>query len=245
MKDEFVSNVSHELRTPLTAIRGALGLLAARESGERLPRAQRMLEIAVSNTDRLTRLINDILDDARHESTDASLPCKACTASELILQAADLMRPMAEGAGLSLEVEAQPLPLLVNQDGILQVLTNLLSNAVKYSGPGSTIRLKVERGQDVAVFRVIDEGQGIPADKLESIFGRFQPVDASDTRRRGGTGLGLSICRSIVRRHRGEIWVESELGRGSTFIFTLPLAPSHDIVEVAEAETSNAKSDQI
>jgi PAS domain S-box-containing protein len=244
-KDEFVAIVSHELRTPLTAIRGALGLLAAGDpTGGQLPRTRRMLEIAVRNTERLTRLINDILDGARHESAEASLERKACTASELMLQAADLMRPMAEGAGLSIEVEAQPLPLFVNQDGILQVLTNLLSNAVKFSGPGSTIRLKVERGEGVAVLKVADEGQGIPPDKLESIFGRFQPVDASDTRRRGGTGLGLSICRSIVRRHGGEIWVESELGRGSTFIFTLPLTPPEKLVEAVDAGALGGKPSQ-
>jgi signal transduction histidine kinase len=146
-----------------------------------------------------------------------------CTASELMLQAADLMRSMAETSGIGLEVKAQSLSLCVNQDSILQVLTNLLSNAIKFSPHGSTVCLEAERDHEVAVFRVTDQGRGIPAEKLESIFGRFQPVDATDTRRRGGTGLGLSICRSIIRRHGGKIWAESEMGRGSTFIFTLPL----------------------
>jgi PAS domain S-box-containing protein len=232
MKDEFVSIVSHELRTPLTAIRGSLGLLAAgRPAAMESPRARRMLEIAVSNTDRLTRLINDILDVERLEAEHVTLPRGACTASELMLQAADLMRPVAETAGISLEVEAQAVPLCVNHDSILQVLTNLLSNAIKFSPPRSTVGLKIELNHDAAVFKVADRGPGIPADKLESIFGRFQPVDASDTRRRGGTGLGLSICRSIVRRHGGRIWAESELGRGSTFIFTLPLAAPEETAE--------------
>jgi PAS domain S-box-containing protein len=224
MKDEFVSVVSHELRTPLTAIRGSLGLLAAGLPSTLEPsRTRRMLEIAVTNTDRLTRLVNDILDAERLAAGHVDLVRADCTASELMLQAADLMRSMAETSGIGLEVKAQSLSLCVNQDSILQVLTNLLSNAIKFSPHGSTVCLEAERDHEVAVFRVTDQGRGIPAEKLESIFGRFQPVDATDTRRRGGTGLGLSICRSIIRRHGGKIWAESEMGRGSTFIFTLPL----------------------
>jgi PAS domain S-box-containing protein len=230
MKNEFVSVVSHELRTPLTAIRGSLGLLAAREPAvAKSPRARRMLEIAVNNTDRLTRLINDILDAERVEAPHVLLTRGTCRAADLMQQAADLMRPLADTAGVRLEVEAQVVPLFVNRDSILQVLTNLLSNAIKFSPPRSTISFKVAVNHDVAVFKVADQGPGIPSDKLESIFGRFQQVDASDSRRRGGTGLGLSICRSIVRRHGGRIWVESELGRGSTFVFTLPLPKPGDV----------------
>jgi PAS domain S-box-containing protein len=224
MKDEFVSVVSHELRTPLTAIRGALGLLAKGTLKSQPARAQHLLELATSNADRLTRLINDILDSARLEHGGPPLVRKLCEASELVAQAVDLMRPMAEAAGLAMTVNSDSFSLSVDPDAILQVLTNLLSNAIKFSPSGSEVRVEVARDDVRAVFRVIDHGQGIPADKLKSIFGRFQTVDASDTRKRGGSGLGLFICRGIVQRHGGKIWAESKPGSGSTLVFTLPLS---------------------
>jgi PAS domain S-box-containing protein len=223
MKDEFVSVVSHELRTPLTAIRGALGLLAKGKFKAQPGRAQHLLELAISNSDRLTRLINDILDSARLEHGGPPLVRKRCAAGELVTQAVDLMRPMAEAAAVEITVDSDAFNLSVDPDAILQVLTNLLSNAIKFSPAGSQVRVEAARDGVCAVFRVIDHGQGIPADKLKSIFGRFQTVDASDTRRRGGSGLGLFICRGIVQRHGGKIWAESKLGSGSTFVFTLPL----------------------
>ena len=222
LKDEFVSMVSHELRTPLTAIRGALWLLAADKSATFSQRIRRMLEIALNNTDRLTRLLNDILDCARWESTQAPLARKACSSLELVEQAAGLMRPLAETAGVALKTAVEPCALSVDPDAILQALSNLLSNAIKFSPAGSEVRMECYREDVWAVFRVIDRGPGIPADRLESIFGRFQPVDASDSRRKGGTGLGLYLCRTILERHGGRVWAESKLGQGSTFVVTLP-----------------------
>ena len=223
MKEEFVSMVSHELRVPLTAIRGALGLLAAQPRADEPERSRRMLEVAVNHTDRLIRLVGNILDSAHLESGAPLIP-QPCIASDLMLQAIELMRPMAESASVVLEVSPQQIPLSVDTDGILQVLSNLLGNAIKFSARGSMVRLECACEDGSAIFRVIDQGTGIPKEKLESIFGRFQPVDRSDSRRRGGTGLGLSICRGIVQRHGGKIWAESELGHGSTFVFTLPAA---------------------
>jgi len=108
-------------------------------------------------------------------------------------------------------------------DAIIQTLTNLLSNAIKFSPANSTITLSVQQKTDCVLFQISDQGRGIPADKLEAIFRRFQQVDASDSRDKGGTGLGLAICRSIIDQHGGQIWAESTLGVGSTFFFTLPL----------------------
>ncbi len=223
MKDGFVSMVSHELRTPLTAIRGALGLIGARSSGGLSDRDRRMVEIAINNTDRLVRLVNDVLDSERLESQEPALTRKSTTASALMLQAGDLMRSLAETDGVSLEIQPQDVTLNVDPDAILQALTNLLSNAIKFSPAGGMVRLECRQEDSKAEFRVTDQGPGIPPDKLESIFGRFQPVDASDSRRRGGTGLGLSICRAIAQRHGGQVRAESEPGHGSTFVFTLPL----------------------
>ncbi|MBW4497383.1 MAG: PAS domain S-box protein [Oscillatoria princeps RMCB-10] len=253
MKQEFVSTVSHELRTPLTSMRGALGLIASGLLVSQPEKAQRMLEIAVSNTDRLVRLINDILDLERIESGKIAMDKKRCNAADLMLQAAETMQPMAQKAGVTLSVvpvlgHPQGVPLLADPDRILQTLTNLLSNAIKFSRPGSTIWLTGEMrdegeantdceaahtdknrlihscaGCPCVLIAVKDQGRGIPADKLESVFERFQQVDASDARDKGGTGLGLAICRTIVQQHGGRIWAESVLGEGSTFYLSLPV----------------------
>ncbi|HMD99386.1 MAG TPA: response regulator [Terriglobia bacterium] len=225
MKNEFISVVSHELRTPLTSIRGALGLVASGRLGALPEKSQRMLDIAVTNTDRLVRLINEILDIERIESGRVVMARRTCDAAALVTQALDVMRPLAEKAGVSFSASACPCQLWADPDRILQTLTNLLSNAIKFSPPGGTVRVEAEfRGTDAVLFRVRDQGRGIPADKLDRIFERFEQVDASDAREKGGTGLGLAICRSIVQQHGGRIWVESVLGRGSDFCFTLPVA---------------------
>ncbi|HST60024.1 MAG TPA: response regulator [Longimicrobium sp.] len=240
MKDEFVSVVSHELRTPLTSIRGSLGLLAAGKLGEVPEKGRRMLEIAVQNTDRLVRLINDILDIERIESGTVTMELKPVDASELVHQSVEVMAAMAEKAGVRLYSWADRQPLEADPDRILQVLTNLLSNAIKFSPPESEVSLTTEVGDGEVAFRVRDAGRGIPADRLESIFERFSQVDSSDARDKGGTGLGLAICRSIVQQHGGRIWVESTPGEGSTFTFTLPSSfapapylPSADVVDDA------------
>jgi PAS domain S-box-containing protein len=234
MKDEFISVVSHELRTPLTSIRGSLGLLANGLLESHPEKAARMLQIAVSNTDRLVRLINDILDLERIQSGKVTMVNQVCNAADLTLQAADAMRTMADKAGVAIAVSSTPVELWADPDRIFQVLTNLLSNALKFSPEGGTVWLSAsltssglsefsETKTPEVLFEIKDQGRGIPRDKLESIFERFQQVDASDSRNKGGTGLGLAICRSIVEHHGGEIWVESVVGEGSSFYFTLPV----------------------
>ncbi|HLO48396.1 MAG TPA: PAS domain S-box protein [Kamptonema sp.] len=297
MKDEFISVISHELRTPLTSIHGALRLLASGLLDPQSQRGKRMLEIAVTNTDRLVRLINDILDLERMESKYSNRELQTCNAAELMVQAGDEMRAMAEKAGVTLSVQPIAALLWAIPDRLIQALTNLLSNAIKFSQPGATIWLtgevravkesvstsvtiteKVCCGGKQAIaphsmtlndansanlaseinlpealggtsrslktaspreelsnlsscskhnwevlIAVKDRGRGIPADKLETIFERFQQVDASDSRQKGGTGLGLAICRSILQQHGGRIWAESVLGEGSTFFLTLPV----------------------
>lgn len=225
MKDEFVSVVSHELRTPLTSIHGALGLLAGGLLGPLPEKSQRLLDIAVNNTNRLVRLVNDILDVERMKSGKITMQKQVCDAAALMTQAADEMRVVAEKTGIPLVISPQSAQVWADPDRIVQTLTNLLSNAIKFSLPGATVRLSTESQGEQILFQVEDQGRGIPADKLESIFGRFQQVDSSDSRKKGGTGLGLTICRNIVQQHGGHIWVESTLGKGSTFFFTLPASP--------------------
>jgi PAS domain S-box-containing protein len=222
MKDQFVSMVSHELRTPLTSIHGSLGLLTGGALGDMPPSAQRMLEIATTNTDRLVRLINDILDIERMESGAVRMQREVVDAARLVEQAVASMRSMASQGAVELVVQSEPVTVWADPDRITQVLVNLVSNAVKFSPEGAVVTVSLTLRGDDALFTVRDHGRGIPADKVDSIFGRFQQVDVADSRDKGGTGLGLAISESIVTQHDGRIWVESELGKGSTFLVTIP-----------------------
>ena len=222
LKDEFVSVVSHELRTPLTSIHGSLKLLTTGQLGQLEPQGQELLEIALNNTERLTRLINDVLDLERIESGRIKMIKVRCQVSDVLHQAAQAMMPMARTHGVKLQVAPIETYIYADPDHIEQTLTNLLSNAIKFSPRGEIVLLRAMEQPRQVLFKVIDHGRGIPEDKLETIFERFQQVDASDTRKHGGTGLGLAICREIVQHHDGRIWVTSIHGQGSTFCFTLP-----------------------
>ncbi|GAB4235739.1 MAG: hypothetical protein Kow00121_63210 [Elainellaceae cyanobacterium] len=242
MKNEFISVVSHELRTPLTSIRGALGILGAGVFNDRPEKAQHMLQIAINNSDRLVRLINDILSLERLESGKVQLVMERCQVADLMQQAVDSVQTIADQAAITLAVTPLSAILWAAPDAMIQTFTNLLSNAIKFSDTGDTVWLKAEirnygdQEQTTALspsfplvsssyilFTVQDQGRGIPDDKLELIFEQFQQVDVSDSRKKGGTGLGLTICRKIVQQHGGQIWVESKLGVGSTFYIALPL----------------------
>jgi signal transduction histidine kinase len=224
VKDEFLSVVGHELRTPLTSIRGSLGLLAGGVLGELPEDAANMVAVAVLNTERLGRMVNDILDIERMAAGGLVLEPAAVEATELVEQSIQVVQTTADAAGVTLRGDIAELTVLADADRIVQALVNLLGNAVKFSPRGATVMLTVSQHDDGALFSVHDNGRGIPADRLETIFERFRQVDASDAREKGGTGLGLPIARGIVEQHRGRMWAESRLGEGSTLSFTLPLA---------------------
>ncbi|QNI38298.1 response regulator [Edaphobacter albus] len=253
LKDEFISTVSHELRTPLTSIRGALGLLVSGTMGEMDPRALNLLRIATTNTDRLIRLINDILDLERMESGRAPLQIRRCSLHDLCQQAIETMTPMAENHTVHLEL----VPYVSGQTGstnslffdgdpdrILQVLTNLLSNAIKFSPPASTVRVHIDATSDSILVKVVDEGRGIPTDKLDSIFDRFEQVEHADAKQRGGTGLGLSICRSIVQQHSGSIWAQRNPIKGTTLFVMLPRTARASDLPLPETTPLGASSQQ-
>jgi PAS domain S-box-containing protein len=225
LKDEFISTVSHELRTPLTSIRGALGLLSAGILGNINDKATNLLRIAVTNSDRLVRLINDILDLERIQSGKEPITFRPMHLSDVVRQAIDGMQPVADAASVQLLHDTTQTEISGDPDRLLQVLTNLLSNAIKFSPPNSSVSVMTRPGANGVTLSVIDQGRGIPADKLEAIFGRFQQVDASDSRQKGGSGLGLAICRTIVHQHSGRIWAERNPVRGSTFRVFLPYKP--------------------
>ncbi|HKF50617.1 MAG TPA: PAS domain S-box protein [Terracidiphilus sp.] len=225
MKDEFISTVSHELRTPLTSLRASLGLISSGTLDRRPEKQRQMIEMAIGNCDRLVRLVNDILDFDKVEKGRLPLRRVPAEAVDLLRRAADIAYTAASQAKISFRIEAVPALALADEDRVLQVLSELITNAMKFSAPNTTIRLSAQpAGEREVCFAVEDQGQGIPPEKLEHIFNRFQQGDASDTRALGGTGLGLALCRSIVEQHGGQIWAESALGRGSRFLFTLPSA---------------------
>lgn len=226
LKDEFISTVSHELRTPLTSIRGALGLLSSGVLVDLNEKAAHLLRIALTNSDRLVRLINDILDLERIQSGREPLTFRPTELSDVVSQAIGDMQPVADAAGVQLLHDTSKAQIDADPYRLLQVLTNLLSNAVKFSPPNSTISIMLRPGVSGVTLSVIDHGRGIPADKLEAVFGRFQQVDASDSRQKGGSGLGLAICRSIVLQHSGRIWAERNPIRGTTFRVFLPYHPA-------------------
>ncbi len=226
MKDEFIAIVSHELRTPLTSIYGSLAMLASGLLDEEPARAKRLLKIAVDSTDRLTRLVNDILDVERIESGNVQMVKAIWAVSDLMRKAVEVVEPIADKAGITISVTDLPSQVWVDADRIIQTFTNLLNNAIKFSPRGATIWFTASKRTGQILFQIRDCGRGIPEDKLAVIFERFQQVDASDARNGDGTGLGLAICRSIIQQHGGQIWVESVLGAGSTFSFVLPRSPS-------------------
>ncbi len=223
MKDEFISVVSHELRTPLTALRGSLGLLASGRFDAAPEKRNRMLELATGNTDRLIRLVNDILDVERINSGGATFERREAVLSRLIEGAVEVVRPVAERSGVSIQWESPELRVWADPDRITQTLTNIIDNAVKFSPSGSSITVRAQRDHRMARVEIRDHGRGIPADKRELVFKRFQQVDTSDAREKGGSGLGLAIARSIVEQHDGKIWIADTDGAGTTFFFTIPL----------------------
>jgi len=231
MKDEFISTVSHELRTPLTSMRASLGLIASGSLDKRPEKQLQMVEMAIGNCDRLIRLVNDILDFDSVERGRLALHREPVEPMILLRRAADVAHDAAQQARIEFSITSNAPPVYADEERALQVLNELVTNAIKFSPPGTTIRLAAHpagvnaEGVSEVSFMVEDQGRGIAPEKLERIFERFQQGDASDSRDLGGTGLGLALCRSIVEQHGGRIWAESEVGKGSRFLFTLPVAP--------------------
>jgi signal transduction histidine kinase len=188
-----------------------------------------MVQMAIGNCERLTRLVNDILDFDSVEKGRLGLNRQPIQAAILLRRAAEASDGEAREAHISFEIDAAPAPVLVDGGRIVRVLHELVVNAIKFSAPETTIRLSAQPEGDLLGsgemrFAIEDQGRGIAADKLERIFERFEQGDASDTRQMGGTGLGLALCRSIVEQHGGRIWAESEVGKGTRILFTVPAA---------------------
>jgi len=245
MKDDFISTVSHELRTPLTSISGSLGLIAAGMAGAVAPDAGRLVTIAHRNSERLVRLINDILDLEKIESGNLAIRLEPLGAAGLAQAAIDAMRGYAAefDSRLVLEVLVGDALVLSSHDQLMQVFSNLLSNAIKFSPRGSVITLAVTRQGRAIRFGVRDRGPGVPPEVRQRIFERFVQADVGQESHRAGTGLGLSICRALIDRLGGTIDFTSS-AQGSEFFFLLPehepLDRTRPLVLVCEDDADTA-----
>ncbi len=224
LKNEFVSTVSHELRTPLTSIRGALGLIMGGVAGDISPKARAMVDIASKNSERLIRLINDILDIDKIESGKMIFNLQPVELMPLLELAIDINRAYGQQFDITFTLESSIAGVWVyaDSDRLIQALTNLLSNAAKFSSAGMSVLVSLARRGDILRIAIHDRGPGIPEKFREQLFQKFAQADASDARQKGGTGLGLSITKAIVEKLGGQIDVMIVPDVGSIFYIDLP-----------------------
>ena len=231
LKDDFVSTVSHELRTPLTSISGSLGLLIGGAAGPLPDPAARLLAIAQTNSQRLVRLVNDILDIEKMESGQIAFNFKRVETRALVGQAIEANRGFADGYRVQVRLDAASVAgeVHADPDRLVQVVTNLLSNAIKFSPPDGEVVVALQKRDDVVRISVRDHGPGIPADFRPHMFEKFAQADATDARRKGGTGLGLSIVKQIVSRLGGSVGFDDAPGGGT--VFHVDLAGREQVAE--------------
>lgn len=227
MKNDFVSMVSHELRTPLTSIKGYLDLLQSEQVGKLNDTQREFLNIVKTNTERMVQLINDLLDLSRIEAGRIELRPQVLDLADLIQTVVETMHPQlrAKQQNIVLAVSPDLPPVWGDHDRVIQILTNLVSNAHKYTPPAGTITIAARVSDTWARVDVTDTGIGLSQKDIAQLFSKFFRVQNRVVQNIPGTGLGLAITRSLVELHGGRIWVESTPGQGSTFSFTLPLAP--------------------
>ncbi|MGC2163931.1 MAG: ATP-binding protein [Silvibacterium sp.] len=229
MRRDFIANVSHELRTPLTSISGYVETLL--ESRYDLPGPTReFLAIILKNATRMNRLTEDLLALASVESGDYKVKTRPVAASALVRDALHALAGMVIDLDIKLDsADTTSSVVLADEDALTQVFGNLIENAVKYGKGGKQVIIGARDSEGCVEFFVQDFGPGIPSEHLGRIFERFYRVDKARSRESGGTGLGLAIAKHIILAHKGTIRVESELGSGATFLFTLPLAPAEPV----------------
>lgn len=224
LKNELISTVSHELRTPLTTMKEFVSIMSDGIAGPLTADQKEYLNMVMSDMNRLARIINDLLDISKLEAGRMELQKRLIDPGLLIKDQLASFRPEAESKKIALSVNLpSKLPqIYIDPDRITQVLVNLIGNALKFTPEGSSVTVKVEESADSIQIQVTDTGVGIAKDNFSKLFDRFQQINRKPGPGAKGTGLGLAISKSIVELHKGKIWVESEIGRGSIFVFTLP-----------------------
>jgi signal transduction histidine kinase len=240
IKNEFISTVSHELRTPLTSIHASLDLVANGAAGPIPRESMELVEIARTNSNRLVRLINELLDIQKIESGGATYNIRSLEIRTLVEQAIAANRDYADqfSVAIALRDDAVRARVEADPDRLIQVLTNLLSNAAKFSPSEALIQVSIERREEWIRVTVSDSGPGIPEAFRARVFEKFAQADASDSRRKSGTGLGLSISKAIIEKLGGRIDFETTLGKGSQFFFELP-----ELRTPLDAAASSARAD--
>ena len=223
IRQDFVANVSHELRTPLTTIKGYTETLLEGALKEEI--ASQFVQVIKKHTDRLTKIVEDLLMLSKIESREFQLNLEPITLPDLFEDVLGFIREAAGKKNITIIQNEIPSSLVIQADRnyLEQVLINLLDNAIKYTSTGGRITISaLETDQKEIQISVQDNGIGIPREDLPRIFERFYRVDKGRSQEMGGTGLGLSIVKHIIQAHGGRVWVESQIGKGSTFYFTLP-----------------------
>ncbi len=224
MMEEFITTVSHELRTPLTSVLGSLGLLIHGDGGPIPDKANKLVQMAYSNSGRLVRLVSDILDFEKMSAGKMKFQLKVQKLLPLIQQTINSNSALSRQSGVSIELVKSTPEVLVTCDAerLMQAVTNLLSNAIKFSAPGDQVEVALYRQQQNIRIAVTDHGPGIPEHAHSEIFKKFTQLDAPNPQNKGGIGLGLSIAKLITQKHDGIIYIESQPGVRTTFIIELP-----------------------
>jgi signal transduction histidine kinase len=225
LRDDLTSMIVHDLRTPLTSL--ITGLHTLRAIGELDEEREEILQMSLSGGERLLRMINDLLDISKMEDGSLKLDRASADAAGIIALAIEQIGPLAREKRIQLSAASEGAPaVMADDDKLLRILVNLMGNAVKFTPEGGKIAVRARRQENghSVLFCVEDSGEGIPEDKFDTIFERFGQVESRKAGRKMSTGLGLTFCKMAVEAHGGKIWVESELGRGSRFFFTIPAA---------------------
>ncbi|MCX5751901.1 MAG: HAMP domain-containing sensor histidine kinase [Candidatus Saganbacteria bacterium] len=245
---EFMSTISHELKTPLTVIQEGVLLLLEEKIGKVPPKQVSCLNLVLQNTKRMLRMVEDLLDISRINLGKARLNKKVTDLVDVVKKVHELFLPFSqkEGKELKTNLPSHPIYVYADEDRISQVLHNLLGNAFKFTPPEGQIVVEIFLVGENVRLAVADNGCGIPKDHLETIFDKFHQLDHGYGPGAKGLGLGLSICRDIIVMLGGRIWVESEVGRGSRFIFELPILPPYfeKLLKIVRGKTSNKKAVQ-
>jgi len=238
IKTDFVSIVSHEFRTPLTTIIVGVEMLKEGMLGDLTPRGKEVLEAIGADCERLSRLIDNLMELSRIESGTIYVEAEPTDVADLVQEAVRPLKFQAEKQGIELITDLAPNlpPVAADFNKAVWVLTNLVGNAMRYTDPGGTITVRIRQRGKRLFFSVEDTGCGIPKEDQEKIFRKYVQVSGSDHKGKGGVGLGLAIAKDIVMAHGGEIWVDSEIGKGTTFTFTFPVYYGKGSVSLPEVD---------
>lgn len=236
LKDNFLSMVSHELWSPLTTVQGYISFVKDEKAGPLSNQQKEILAITDEQVEHLSHLISELIDISKIEADKFEIKLECLNVKTTVDKVIESFRQQANDKNIILDnrLPKQISPILADRKRIVQILNNILGNAIKFSPPGTRVFVNSKEGDKTVEFSIVDEGIGIPADKLAKVFGKFYQVDSRSKRRYGGCGLGLAIAKSIIELHKGKIWVESELDKGSKFFFEIPKCTQEENKEVQE-----------